>query len=1562
MNYQCKTYSIHRQRDGITLLFVISMVVLFLLMGTTFVVVSNDYYKSAVRRSRLSTNVVNNEALLDRAFYQLMREVPLADSSSPLRGHSILADQYGYGFKSQTAIAPTVGGGPFVNVTIDVNATDPSVFSRIRTPGLPVVLRDRPGFTPSSQYYDGLLNGRVFSVTSGALRGVSTRIVNCELVLGAATDGAQDRLTLTIPKGKHDWSQLTAGQSVLINGRDFSGIGAGDVNALDFNQATFDTFATNQVLGINSLAVNFKGTPFNTDDFNVAGYVGPANEMFVNLSTDAGGAVMRNTGFLAVDNGPNEPYDVADFQNMFLSGIDRAGNIIPSFHRDRLYSNRVTAPAAPSTLQQFTFRPVYVEQTGGGATDDGITFGSTANRDFYDSHLSTYFETDGTPRPLATPNSPNNLDVDTDGDGQLDSVWIDIGLPTQVDSMGVRFRPLVAYRVVDMDGRLNVNAHGSEIDALINSTVGPPINRLGNSYGVADLSLRNVVQDGAALVPAQDFYAELIDGRSPDIANNPSDVRYGLGQKLFGYTEGTIIGATQATLGGSFATASNLGGQFAIGSAIGSLDEMPGLIPVPGFASLPAGTEAVAYRKDFSLGGGTGSQFFEPWEMEALLRPFDSDSRLMASRLSNLIDLTKTDAVTTDSFEVNVPPVVISAGTRLNNILEANGVMALAARSTLIAGLLPHDLRLGGKLNINRPLGDGDDDGGIAGVVDDPAEVISMDQQPNQNGSPTMDLDNAGNGSTGDAAARYLLAKDIYITFLLACGDRAPAGFATTGTPPMFSEMFATIPGNGGEAGLTTADLEYRKMVAQFAVNVVDYKDADSIMTAFEFDLEPFDAGGWEVNGNPANSENDGLVVWGAERPELLLTESFAFHDRQTRDGPAGGDVAAGDLDWDSVNAPLSGAAFEIYNPWFSQTGMYAPPRELGPAGGINLGLQAGTSPVWRIALTRVRRDRITDVVRTIYFSDPTALGGAAGAGDQFFPSAAAGIIAPGAYVSILPTADPMVAGQTLTASTTAVAGSSIPAPRVVRIDSPRELSISDMNGGYVDLDGSVVQPGDPFAAPIDTPVDRNAQDLDGINTSGIADNFRYAYLQRLANPALAYNAATNPYISVDSITVDLLAGNSLGGTFDTVNGEVYDRDGAGAAVPVNNTKFDMKSTSRGETYGAVDLARKNLFASEDGLDESSTAGSTPVGPIIHTFGAINSTYAGGTVPLGCLTWNNRPYASAGEIANVPYLPSGLMTYFFNEGARPQGAIDPEIEVYHEHMMPFFGEIRDNSANPDGHRHLLRFSQPLGITTNIQNEIQGASAAMVTPTPMFNANRFARLFDYIETPSLYLGSETFLPTAGVSTGGTYPINFNPPYNFLPEFRTPGKININTIADDAEDVWNSINGGFSNVNFKSGGTRLLRRLRDNPLGPTDFAGFFTSTEGRMHIPPAATGMVPGKGSLGTAFTVDPANGNEFFDAVADPAHDVEGNAYFRNEFRNRLTNLTTTRSSVFAIWITIGYFEIDRQGRIGQEIGTDTGESSRDRAFFMIDRSIPVAFEPGRNHNIDQTILTRTIIE
>lgn len=85
--------------------------------------------------------------------------------------------------------------------------------------------------------------------------------------------------------------------------------------------------------------------------------------------------------------------------------------------------------------------------------------------------------------------------------------------------------------------------------------------------------------------------------------------------------------------------------------------------------------------------------------------------------------------------------------------------------------------------------------------------------------------------------------------------------------------------------------------------------------------------------------------------------------------------------------------------------------------------------------------------------------------------------------------------------------------------------------------------------------------------------------------------------------------------------------------------------------------------------------------------------------------------------------------------------------------------------------------------------------------------------------------------------------------------------------------------------------------------------------------------------------------------------------FRYQGMSRLANMTTTHSNVYAIWITVGYFEVDRAtGQLGQEAGSDTGEIERHRAFYIFDRSVPVAYERGENHNVDRGLLIRRFIE
>ena len=52
-------------------------------------------------------------------------------------------------------------------------------------------------------------------------------------------------------------------------------------------------------------------------------------------------------------------------------------------------------------------------------------------------------------------------DVDNQGTGVPDSVWVDLGLPVRHTADGRAYKPLIAVLILDMDGRLNLNAHGS---------------------------------------------------------------------------------------------------------------------------------------------------------------------------------------------------------------------------------------------------------------------------------------------------------------------------------------------------------------------------------------------------------------------------------------------------------------------------------------------------------------------------------------------------------------------------------------------------------------------------------------------------------------------------------------------------------------------------------------------------------------------------------------------------------------------------------------------------------------------------------------------------------------------------------------------------------------------------------------------------------------------------------------------------------------------------------------------------------------------------------------------
>ena len=113
--------------------------------------------------------------------------------------------------------------------------------------------------------------------------------------------------------------------------------------------------------------------------------------------------------------------------------------------------------------------------------------------------------------------------------------------------------------------------------------------------------------------------------------------------------------------------------------------------------------------------------------------------------------------------------------------------------------------------------------------------------------------------------------------------------------------------------------------------------------------------------------------------------------------------------------------------------------------------------------------------------------------------------------------------------------------------------------------------------------------------------------------------------------------------------------------------------------------------------------------------------------------------------------------------------------------------------------------------------------------------------------------------------------------------------------------------------------------------------------------------------------------------AQDVNNTDRNPFFHYQGLERLGNLVTTRSNVYSVWITVGYFEAKPNRfttpaglaryaahpdgyELGQEMGSDTGEIVRHRAFYMIDRTIPVGFQRGQDLNVDKAIILKRYIE
>jgi hypothetical protein len=455
------------------------------------------------------------------------------------------------------------------------------------------------------------------------------------------------------------------------------------------------------------------------------------------------------------------------------------------------------------------------------------------------------------------------LACDNDNDGFVDGIWISGStgfLASRPSPLGGRLSYEVSYLVLDLDGRINLNAHGSLTPVLTATSWKASVADqdisdvpVGLGYGPADVDASRIVASGSAakgmpgypghwsnvVIAGTSISGSSSQRRTTPTIGLPVDGRYGLeasGRRVPGIEGSTAPPPTRWSLNGASPTDLKVRIKAFVTSTSSGVPSLVFYTPdasVSDFVESPYelrldadGPRVMQSAQRGTQGGSsTGGQNtgyaadnpFTVGELERILRPFDSDASALPARLAAILDDQSERnrlVVTTDSWDTTA--ICGDAMTRIRDYLRRFPVPS-AASSSLGTGnaevydAMSPDVTAGLRFDINRPL-----------------------EYPS--------LQAASIPKVKDRFCRHLF------TLLVALGQPAS------------------------------------KQTAQWVANVCDFRDADSTMTGFRYDATP--ENGWTSGADS---------VFGAERPEVVITESLA---------------------WNDVLTGMSGLAVVLYHPW----------------------------------------------------------------------------------------------------------------------------------------------------------------------------------------------------------------------------------------------------------------------------------------------------------------------------------------------------------------------------------------------------------------------------------------------------------------------------------------------------------------------------------------------------------------------------------------------------------------------------------------------------------------------
>jgi hypothetical protein len=334
------------------------------------------------------------------------------------------------------------------------------------------------------------------------------------------------------------------------------------------------------------------------------------------------------------------------------------------------------------------------------------------------------------------------------------------------------------------------------------------------------------------------------------------------------------------------------------------------------------------------------------------------------------------------------------------------------------------------------------------------------------------------------------------------------------------------------------------------------------------------------------------------------------------------------------------------------------------------------------------------------------------------------------------------------------------------------------------------------------------------------------------------------------------------------------------------------------------------------------------------------------------------------------------------------------------HLMNFFDA---NKLELNSSTQIAPYTPP---GTNLVNTPRRENYWM-KPTAAVDRSDLSLLLDLVETPPRYSETATILDPGATTpdlnafnshvSGNTdldlirnrMLVDFRSPNNLRQTYTNPGKPNVNTIA--SPHVWASIeaNATTSNdhrnmtanpqswqkvVNLRRGysvSSPFFGAPNIDPAFPSQFAGCWRNQFiGNIAPDPNLRAVNSTAATWRRSDDINQSNPTNARPALlstnltgANPeqhatAIEQVASPLVMHQRMNRLSNLVTNQSNVFAIWITVGLFEYDPVSGLGKEyVGID-GKSERQRSFYIVDRTIPVAYREGETFNAEKTILLR----